>query len=309
MCIGAEMARTQRDKYTAIRVGNVSRTVFNLPLWIAQRKGFMEGEGLRVTSEILDSAERIGEGLRSGALQVGMGPPESTIVHAYNGGPIRIVGGNARRLPHFIIAQPHIDTLEKLRGAKIGVLSAHEGTTYIVQEIARQIGLGPGEYELAVVGGAPTRWKLLQNQQIDAGLQPFPLSYEAEDRGFSNLGAAADHVPDWQFSTINVDMGWAEEHRETVIAFLRGLRRGRAYMGANPGEAAEIAANELGTSVELARRALRDTLRLEILDPDLMVSGRGMEAVFATLQAAGIVPAEHSFDLSTMADLSFLQRA
>jgi ABC-type nitrate/sulfonate/bicarbonate transport system substrate-binding protein len=65
-----------------------------------------------------------------------------------------------------------------------------EGTTYIVQDIAKAAGLTPADYKISVVGGSPMRWKLLQEGKIDVGLQPIPNSYEAEGRGLhqSRLG-------------------------------------------------------------------------------------------------------------------------
>jgi len=45
--------------------------------------------------------------------------------------------------------------------------------------------------------------------KIDAGLQPFPLSYESEDAGFSNLGRIATYVPDYEFTAVFLDPAWA----------------------------------------------------------------------------------------------------
>jgi len=192
-----------------VHVANVSRTLFSLPLWIAQRKGFMAAEGIDAASSILDSAEKINAALRSGDMQVAMGTPEAVIIDAYRGGSLRLIAGNTGKLPHFIIARPHIKTLKDLRGANFGILSEKEGSTYVVQDIAKAIGLTPADYTMTAVGGAPTRWKLLQAGKIDVGLQPFPLSYIAEDAGFTNLGSVIPFVPDWQFTTINADMTWA----------------------------------------------------------------------------------------------------
>ena len=163
-----------------LRVAIVSRTVFYVPLWLAQDKGYLKDEGIIATIEIFDNAEKIMEELRSGRSQVAITTPESVVVDAYRGGSLRIIAANAERLPHFIIAKPQIRTLGELRGARFGVLSLNEGTTYLVHRLAGAIGLKPGEYEVMAVGGAPTRWRLLQEGKIDAGLQPFPLSYEAE---------------------------------------------------------------------------------------------------------------------------------
>src|SRR5689334_2455774 len=60
----------------AVNVANVSRTLFSVPLWIAQEKGFMRAEGIDATSRILDNAETINTQLRSGQVQIVMGTPE-----------------------------------------------------------------------------------------------------------------------------------------------------------------------------------------------------------------------------------------
>src|SRR4051812_40863650 len=145
-----------------VNVANVSRTLFSLPFWVAQHRGFLKEEGLETTSNILDNAEKINAALRAGSMQIAMGTPEAVIIDAYQGGTLRIIAGNTGKLPHFIIARPHIKTLADLRGTNFGVLSEKEGSTYVVQDIAKAIGLTPADYKITVVGGAPTRWKLLQ---------------------------------------------------------------------------------------------------------------------------------------------------
>ncbi len=288
-----------------IHVANVSRTLFSLPLWIAQRKGFMQEEGIETTSSILDNAEKINAALRSGEMQIAMGTPEAVVMDGYKGGTLRIIAGNAGKLPHFIITRPDIKTLAQLRGANFGILSEKEGTTYVVQDIAKAIGLTPADYKMTAVGGAPTRWKLLQAGKIDAGLQPFPLSYEAEAAGFNNLGSVIPYVPDWQFTTVNVDHKWAEQNRDLVVRFLRALQRGRDYMNGNREESAAIAAEELRTTAALAARALGDTDKLGILDPQMAINERGMQRVFETLQKSGDVPADQKYDPAKFSDLSY----
>jgi len=288
-----------------VNVANVSRTLFSLPFWVAQQRGFLKAEGLETTSSILDNAEKINAALRSGAMQIAMGTPEAVIIDAYRGGTLRLIAGNTGKLPHFIIARPHIKTLKDLRGANFGILSEKEGSTYVVQDIAKAIGLTPADYTMTAVGGAPTRWKLLQAGKIDVGLQPFPLSYIAEDAGFTNLGSVIPFVPDWQFTTINADLTWATKNRDVVVRFLRAVQRGRDFMRTNSQETAEIAAKELQTSAALAARAMNDAEKLAILDPNLGMTEPGLRKVFSTLQLAGDIAAEEKFDLARFADLSF----
>ena len=129
------------------------------------------------------------------------------IADAYKGGTVRLVAGSAKRPPHFIIAQPEIKTLADLKGKLIGVVSMHEGTTFFVADMAKAGGFTLADVKVEAVGGSPTRQRLLKEKKIDAGLQPYPLSYEAEAAGFSNLGPIAKLVPDYQFTAVMVD-GW-----------------------------------------------------------------------------------------------------
>lgn len=287
-----------------VNVANVSRTLFSMPLWVAMRQGYMAAEGIEATSAILDNAERINAAMRSGEMHISMGTPEAVIVDAYKGGSLRIIAGNTGKLPHFIIAKPAIKTLQDLKGAHFGILSEKEGSTYVVQDIMKSLGATPADYRMTAVGGAPTRWRLLKEGKIDVGLQPFPLSYEAEAAGFTNLGSVIPFVPDWQFTSVNADLKWIERNRPLVVRFLRALQRGRDFMDSSPEESARIGAAELQTSVELAARALAETRKLAILDADLALSQKGLVKVFETLQKAGDIDAKERFDIDRFTDLA-----
>src|SRR5438874_645269 len=235
----------------SVKVAAISRTFFYLPLWIAVRQGFMKDEGLDVQVVILDNSDQVNAMLRTGEVRIVVRTTEAAMIDAYQGGNLRVIAGGISKLPHFLIAQPRIKTLADLRGANFGVLAEKEGTTYIVQDIAKAAGLTPADYKISVVGGSPQRWKLLREGKIDVGLQPIPNSYEAEAAGFTNLGSVIPFVPDWQFTAVNVDQKWADPNFDKVIRFLRALQRGRDFINSNPPETAKIAAEELRSKVEL----------------------------------------------------------
>ena len=288
-----------------VKVAIVSRTVFYAPLWVAQQNKLFEVEGLQVEIEVFDSAERISDALKSGSVEIAISTPEGVIVDSLAGGPLRIVAGNAKKLPHFVIAKGAIKTPADLRGANFGVLSLNEGTTYLVREYARSAGLKPDEYRISQVGGAPTRWKLLKEGKIDAGLQPFPLSYEAEQAGFTNLGPISKIIPDWQFTSVNVNANWARANRNVVERFLHSLQRGSADMERDLQAAAAIVARELRTSPAFALRALEDTQQLEILSKDWSVSRTGLARVFDSLVETGQIARDSKFDVSKVVDESY----
>jgi ABC-type nitrate/sulfonate/bicarbonate transport system substrate-binding protein len=292
---------------TKLNVAIVSRTVFFLPLWVADARGFLAAENLAIETRIFDSSEKINQALRGGEFQIAITSPETIIAEAYNGGTLRLIAGNAQRLPHFIITKSSIKTLADLKGANIGVLSMNDGTTFLLGDIAKAGGLAMRDFRVEAVGGAPTRWRLLKEGKIDAGLQPFPLSYEAEAAGFNNLGAVAGLIPEYLFTAITVEDGWAKQHRPQVAGFLRALRRGTDDIQAHPDEAAAIGAKELNSSVALTRRALDDTEKLGILSKDLSLPPVSLKRVFVALQDAGVIGRDTAYEPEKFVDESYLK--
>jgi ABC-type nitrate/sulfonate/bicarbonate transport system substrate-binding protein len=157
---------------TTLRVPVVSRTIFYLPAWTAEKQGFFKQEGLDVKIEVYDASEKIFHDLRAGTHQIGIASIESVIAESYQGGKLKIVAGLAKRPPHFIIAQPEIKTLADLKGKTIGVVSMHEGTTFFIADIARAGGFKLEDVKVEAVGGSPTRARLLKERKIDMGLSP-----------------------------------------------------------------------------------------------------------------------------------------
>src|SRR5712691_3969362 len=304
--IGVPLPASAAD---VVKLAAITRTVFYVPLWVAMHKGFLKDEGLDVQVTFFDNAGRTADMLRTGEMQFVLRSPEAAIMDAYRGGTLRVIAGGVSRLPHFVIAQPRIKTLADLRGANFGVLAEKEGTTYIVQDIAKAAGLGPDDYKISVVGGSPTRWRLLREGKIDVGLQPMPNSFEAEAAGFTNLGSVIPFVPDWQFTAVNVDQKWAQPNRNTVVRFLRALQNGRDYIKTNPQETARIAAEELRSDVTLTARMLVDIEKYGMLDPETAINVAGLKRVHETLQKIGDIPANQAFDLNAFTDLSYYQQS
>jgi ABC-type nitrate/sulfonate/bicarbonate transport system substrate-binding protein len=294
---------------TALNMALVSRTVFYLPAWMAEKQGFFKAEGLDIKMKVYDSSDQITVDLRNNEQQIALSSIESVVADAYKGGTVRLVAGNAKRPPHFIIAQPEIKTLADLKGKLIGVVSMHEGTTFFVADIAKAGGFKLSDVKVEAVGGSPTRQRLLKEKKIDAGLQPYPLSYEAEAAGLTNLGPIANLVPDYLFTAVMVEDGWAKANRQVLVGYLRALRKGTDYMFAHPDESAEVGAKELRTTVANARRAIDDTAKMDVMSRDLSITPASLQRVFGIMQEDGAIGRDVRFDPTKFVDDSYLQES
>src|SRR5215468_11826809 len=76
---------------TVLRVPVVSRTIFYLPAWTAEKQGYFREEGLDVKIEVYDASEKIFHDLRAGTHQIGIASIESVIAESYKDGKLKIV--------------------------------------------------------------------------------------------------------------------------------------------------------------------------------------------------------------------------
>jgi ABC-type nitrate/sulfonate/bicarbonate transport system substrate-binding protein len=273
-----------------ISIGLVSRTFFNVPLWAAMEHGVFAADGIEVVPTLLGSASQVPP-LLDGSLQVVIGSPESAMQNAAAGGPLRLIAGNAGKLVHSLIARAPFKRIEDLRGGTIGILNMKEGTFFHIKTMLAAHGLNfPGDYKVTETGGVPPRHKALLEGAIDAGLQSVPWNFVAEDAGMNNLGNVIDHVPDWQFVSINANAEWAAANRDLLVRFLRTLLRATEWLYANRAAASEIAAREMPAPIGHAQRAWDHFTGTNALTRDMSVNIRGLEHVIATLRQSGHLP-------------------
>jgi ABC-type nitrate/sulfonate/bicarbonate transport system substrate-binding protein len=293
-----------------LRVGLISRTFFNVPFWSALDGGLFADAGLDIESELFNSGAAATEALRGGEARFTIGSPDGVLHDFAEGGTLRIVAGNTSKLSHFLIAQAKFRKIEDLRGASIGCLSPDEGTTFVIQDMLARHGLDyPDDYTLDFVGGAPTRWTLLREGRIDAGLQSIPLSYMAEDAGFSNLAASTDYIPDYQFTTVNADGRWCAANPDAATAFLSALSRGTGWMYANRDGAAAVAAREMLITEDYAGRAWDDFTGRGIMPATMTVSEAGLATVAELMARGGMLGAAIAATCADCIDPRYLEAA
>jgi ABC-type nitrate/sulfonate/bicarbonate transport system substrate-binding protein len=258
----------------------VSRNYFNLPAWIGLHTGLFTAEGLDVRIDHIEGIEEVNDRLRDGRAQLAYGVTEHVILEAEAGGRQRIIGGNVNRLPFSLIARPGIRDHTDLRGKRIGVSSLRAGSSSLVIRLLAARGLHwPEDYELVPCGPILARWDMLRSGGIDAGLQGAPLDHIALEQGFVSLGNPREEVPEFQFTSLDVDAGWAEANRDLMLRFCRAFLRAHERFYTDQATASRIAMQESGIERRHADRAWKDYTRDAIFPRDGEASEAGVQAL------------------------------
>ena len=197
--------------------------------------------------------------------QIAIASVEALVADAFKGGKFRIVASVAQKPPHFIIAQPGIKTVTRTFAARASACCRCTRARPIsCRTSKKRIGFKRGDIVIDAVGGAPTRWKLLREGKIDAGLQPFPLSYEFGGRGLQQSR------PDRRSTCRTTSSPRCSSIRPGARPTGRPSRDFCARCGAarprwppQPDEAAAVLVKELGTTPDYARRADRRRAQIQ----------------------------------------------
>jgi ABC-type nitrate/sulfonate/bicarbonate transport system substrate-binding protein len=269
----------------------VSRNYFNLPIWIAQHRGLFEAEGLDVAIELYEGVDEVTHRIRDGRAQLGYGITEHVVLDSEAGGFLEIVGGNVNKLPFSFVTGKNIRTVEDLRGKTVGVSSIEAGSSSLVMKLLSARGLEyPRDYAMRAVGPILARWELLQSGEIDAGLQGAPLNYMAIDQGFPSLCEPRQEVPDFQFTSLNVDSRWASANRDTMRKFMRAFVRAHHWFFANRAGVTPIAMAETGITENYAERAWDEYTTDTIFPRDGDASNAAVQALIEISSLIRAVP-------------------
>jgi ABC-type nitrate/sulfonate/bicarbonate transport system substrate-binding protein len=269
----------------------VSRNYFNLPIWIAQRQGMLADEGLDVAIELYEGVDEVTNRLRDGRAQIGYGITEHVVLDSEAGGFLEIVGGNVNRLPFSLITGKDIKNIEDLRGKTVGVSSIEAGSSSLVMKLLAARGLHyPGDYKIRAVGPILARWEMLQSGEIDAGLQGAPLNYIAIDQGFGSLCEPRQEVPDFQFTSLNVDKRWAQANAYVMHRFMRAFVRAHEFFFADRDGVTPIAMAETGIAENYAQRAWDEYTTDEIFPRDGDANDAAVQALIEISSLIRAVP-------------------
>jgi ABC-type nitrate/sulfonate/bicarbonate transport system substrate-binding protein len=288
----------------------VSRNYFNLPIWIAQHQGMLADEGLDVAIELYEGVDEVTNRLRDGRAQIGYGITEHVVLDSEAGGFLEIVGGNVNRLPFSLVTGKNIKSVEDLRGKTVGVSSIEAGSSSLVMRLLAARGLHyPTDYKMRAVGPILARWEMLQSGEIDAGLQGAPLNYIAIDQGFGSLCEPRQEVPDFQFTSLNVDKRWAEANADIMHRFMRAFVRAHDFFFANRDGVTPIAMAETGIRENYARRAGDEYTTDEIFPRDGDANDAAVQALIEISSLIRAVPNRTKSSASDYINRSYLHAA
>jgi len=137
-----------------LKVGITSKTLFFMPYYVGQKKGFYEAEKLKIDPVLIGRSDVQLAALLAGELQFGSLNADATIVINEKGGNLKVIAGVDNSAPYILVGGKAIKKIDDLKGARIGVSALRGGATSILLDYLKSKGLYyPRDFTMVVVSG------------------------------------------------------------------------------------------------------------------------------------------------------------
>ena len=289
----------------SLKAGYTSKTIFFLPLFVAQKKGFYDAEGLKVELIQMGTPAVSLQALIAGQIHISNINPDGIIIVNEKGANLKAIAGMVNGVAYTLVGGKAYKKLEDIRGTRLGVGSLKGGPTTFLLEYLRAKGFAyPRDYTMVLVsGGTPARLAALESGSVSAAVLGVPQSDMAFDRGFNRLGDVLEVLPKFQFTTVNINSAWAEKNRTLVVNFLKAHIRSLSWIHDHLEEAAELMTREMGINPPYARKGLEYFTAKGLFPKDGAITMEGMKVNIEVQARDGLIspplpPPEKHIDLS-----------
>jgi NitT/TauT family transport system substrate-binding protein len=298
-------AQTNPDKIT---LGTITLSLNNLPVYVAQDKGFFTKENLFVEAVALNASTLAIPVLIAGSTQLSASSAMTTIRAVEKGAAIKIVGGLTNAPVYDLYAGARYKSFKDLKGATIGVSGLITSDTVIMKEMLKANGLEyPRDYSMRAMGSMSDRFLALQTGNIAAGILSPPYTFGADESGLINLGATAKYTPNFVQTVFNVRADWAQEKRAVLVRFLRAILRADQWIHTQKEDTVRIIVKRFKYNEKHSEASWRYYINSNAIPKDGEINPKGMEKVLQLLAEDGTLTAplpkaEKYIDMSYLAE-------
>jgi ABC-type nitrate/sulfonate/bicarbonate transport system substrate-binding protein len=273
-----------------IRVGkSVTQPFAFSPVEIGTEEGIWAKHGLDVDTVIFAGDAKLQQGLVAGAVDVGLGsgPAMGFLAKGVPAKAVAALANEPLSMGLVVGASSNIRDPKDLKGAKIGVTTAGSLSYWLVRELSRQMGWGPGGIEPVAIGAMSAGFAALKRGQIDGDIvssaQGYGLEAKKEGRLLLEFGT---YIKDFHTHVIFASTDMMEHRPDQLRRFLAGWKETVAYMFDHKDETVRIARRVTGLDEAIERREYDAVMPM--MSRDLRFHPKALEVIAASLAEMGI---------------------
>jgi len=291
---GAGMASAEP---VTLRFGQIPSTIrgtSSVYLHLAETKGFLAREDIKIERVLVPGGtDKMVKALERDEVDITQTATPYLIEAVLRGSDAVGVASETANPIYSLIVKPEIKGYGDLRGKLVGLSLPIDMISISMRKLLALHGLGAADYRVKELVGTPVRFDCLKKGECDAVPLSQPEDLIATAAGYRRLGLSSEAVQAFQFQLLAVKRSWANEHKDTLVRFLRALASSFRYFRdpAHREEVIRLIVAVTGTPEPIARQTMALYLEPDrgVMPKAGEVSLQGMAQVIAFMEEGGVI--------------------
>ena len=236
------------------------RSIFSLPVSVAEREGFFRREGLnfRVVVPIPGGSDKMIDALHDDTCDVTHVATPFLIRAALAGSDAVAIAAEFNNPIYSLVAKPEIKGFPDLKGKLLGLADEAGTITISTRKLLALHGIRDGDFRVKIIEGTPTRFSCLRRGECVAVPLGQPQDLLALNEGYRLLGLSTEAVPEFLYTVTAARRSWAQANKDAVLRYVRALASSFKFIRdpANRKAVAKTIVETTGSSAAIAEQTL-----------------------------------------------------
>jgi NitT/TauT family transport system substrate-binding protein len=241
---GSSSAGSSKGVYT-IRINEAFKSLLYLPLYVAQDKGFLGKNNIKIDGEIGNSGTG-GVALTAvlhGDADFALGGPENTAYMNAKGGQTVSVAAAANSAPAWVVSKDGtaLNSMADLKGSSIAVSTPGTTTNTLLKEGLQQAGLSyNGDVKAQEVQQGSEISSVITGH-TDYAVANEPYISQGVQKGLKIVYDWTKVYPEYAYSTFMTSRNFVKNNPDLVQHFVDAINQSLQYIHAHPEETVAVA--------------------------------------------------------------------
>ena len=210
---------------------SAQRSIFALPLLLAERQGMFVREGLDFHMvPVPGGGTKMIDALHDGTAHISHVATPFLVQAALKGSDAVAIVTEFNNPIYSLVAKPEIKTYADLKGKLLGVAAETGSITISIRKLLAMNGIKREDFTARFIDGTPDRLVCLTAGDCDAVPLGQPQDFVAMRRGYRVLGLSTEAVPEFVYTVTAARRSWAEKNKEAMVRFVRAMSASFAFI-------------------------------------------------------------------------------
>jgi ABC-type nitrate/sulfonate/bicarbonate transport system substrate-binding protein len=204
---------------------SAQKSIYSLPIAVAQRRGLFRREGLdfRVVIPLPGGSDRMIAALHDDTADLTHVATPFLVRAALAGSDAVAIAAEFNNPIYSLVARPEIRGIADLKGKLVGLADPGGSITLSMRKLLALHGLRESEIRVKTIEGTPARLNCLRRGECAAVPLGQPQDLLAASEGYRVLGLSTEAVPEFLYTVTAARRSWAAANRTAVVRYVRAL--------------------------------------------------------------------------------------